>query len=93
MLERIPHRMYFDNDADFYKFAVVPQIVPNQRTCKDGSKIMSMDFNFSKEYQDAVDNNIMFIIQDDRSNIRKNGVVSYRSITKPVCNLGEYRTW
>lgn len=87
---RIPQKMYFDNDDSFYKFCVIPAIVPRERTCTDGRIIKYMDFNMSPEYTAAVDNGVVFVIKDPNSQIYKNQAVSYRTITKPIANLEEY---
>ena len=87
---RIPNKMYFDNDDDFYRFCVVPVIVPKERVQIDGSIRQSMDFNLSHEYNNAVDNGTIFIIKDPNSQIYKHQAVSYRTITKPIVNLEEY---
>ena len=90
MLKLIPQKMYFDSDDDFYKFCVVPVIVPKERISKDGTIIRSMDFNLSNEYHNAVKDGKMFIIKDPNSQICKHQAVSYRTITKPIENLEEY---
>ena len=90
MLKLIPQKMYFDCDDDFYRFCVVPVIVPKERILRYCTIRRSMDFNLSNEYQNAVDNGIQFIIKDPNSQICKHQAVSYRTITKPIENLEEY---
>lgn len=87
---QIPKKMYFDTDDDFYNFCVEPSIVQKERTLKNGESLKSFDFNFTWDYNDAINNNVMFIIKDPNSQIYKNQAVSYRTITKPVSNLEEY---
>jgi len=79
--------IYFDNDNEFYEYAVVPQLVTIPYTSRDGSERYYTDFNFSTEYNDAVNNNMIFMIKDENSQICKRGRVSYRTITKDVSNL------
>ena len=82
--------MYFDSDDDFYKFCVVPVIVPKERVSRDGTIRRSMDFNLSNDYHNAVKDCKIFIIKDPKSQICKHQAVSYRTITKPIENLEEY---
>lgn len=82
--------MYFDCDDDFYRFCVVPVIVPKERISRDGTIRQSMDFNLSNDYQNAVDGGTKFVIKDPNSQIYKRKAVSYRTITKPIVNLEEY---
>lgn len=81
-----PNVRYFDNDDEFYKYCVVPELVPVDL----GNGLYSATFNFSSQYQDDIKNGIRFIIKDEDSKIFKNGAVSYRTITKPVQNLEQY---
>ena len=69
MLKLIPQKMYFDSDDDFYRFCVVPVIVPKERILRDGTIRRSMDFNLSNEYNNAVKNDIIFIIKDPNSDM------------------------
>lgn len=75
--------IYFDTDDDFYKFCVVPSVIVNEDE-------MSYDFDLSPAYYNALADDKYFVIKDMNSNIYKNGCVSYRTITKPVCNLEQY---
>ena len=84
--------IYFDNDDEFYNYAVVPQLIPieTDKVDKYGYPVYYCDWNFSKVYNDAITNNTQFIIKDEDSQIFKHGAVSYRTITKPIQNLQQY---
>lgn len=84
------NKMYFDSDDDFYKFCVDPIIIPVEYITDEGETKYSMDFNFTKSYQDAVNQGKIFIIKDPDSQIFKHQAVSYRTITKPIQNLEQY---
>ena len=72
--------IYFDNDAEFYDYAVNPLL-----TVVNGDNIPYMDWDFTPTYKDALGTNTDFIICDANSQICKHQAVSYRTITKPVC--------
>lgn len=86
MLKLESNKIYFDNDDAFYEFCVIPNIV--LKTSDIGT--MYSDFDFSPQYLDAINQGKIFIIKDENSNIYKHGAVSYKTITKPVSNLGYY---
>ena len=71
--------IFFDNDDEFYKFAVNPLL-----SVTNGDNIPYADWNFTDAYNAAVTDNTDFIICDSNSRICKNQSVSYRTITKPV---------
>lgn len=86
-----PNILNFSSDNDFYRFCVVPVIVPREYVdTVTGQPAYYMDFDFSNQYVDAVKNGVKFCINDEDSQIYKHGCVSYRTITKPVENLIEY---
>lgn len=85
-----PDVIYFDNDDAFYDFCVIPQLIILTRKDKDGNEYKYTDFDFSKQYLDALKNDMKFVIKDQNSEIAKRGEVSYRTITKPVQNLQNY---
>lgn len=84
--------IYFDNDDEFYDYAVVPQLIPIKTDSVDkyGNPVYYCDWNFSSVYNNAIQNNTQFIIKDEDSQIFKHGAVSYRTITKPIQNLQQY---
>lgn len=82
--------LYFEDDDDFYKFAVVPMLVPVEFIDADNCIRHYADFNFSTEYNRAVRDGKKFVIKDPNSQIFKHGAVSYRTITRPVENLEQY---
>lgn len=82
--------MYFNSDDDFYQFCVVPQLNPVEYINSAGEKAYYVDFDFTHEYNKAVEQGINFVIKDENSNIYKNGCVSYRTISKPISNLKPY---
>ena len=80
--------MYFDTDDDFYQFCVEPVLIAREYTNNRGDIDYYSDFNFTNAYQDAIKNNIAFVIRDKNSNILKHkGVVSYKTISKQTQNL------
>ena len=90
--QEYPKVIYFNNDDDFYTFSVNPKLFPKQCTDSTGNVSQYMDFDFTNAYKDAIDNNIEFVILDPNSQIIKhNNVLSYRTISKPVSNLNNYR--
>lgn len=82
--------MYFNTDDDFYQFCIVPQLNTIEYTNNLGNTAYYLDFDFSYEYNKAIENGTNFVIKDENSNIYKNGCVSYRTITKPISNLKQY---
>lgn len=79
-LDQKRNAIYFDNDDEFYTFAVNPLL-----TVSNGDNIPYMDWDFTQSYKNALAANTEFIICDDNSMTCKNQSVSYRTITKPVC--------
>jgi len=74
-------RIYFDNDDDFYAFSVNPTLINKEFIDANGNV---------RYYCDAVNSGKKFIIKDENSNIYKHQAVSFRTISKPVSNLGYY---
>lgn len=87
---RITSKMFFDSDDDFYKFCVVPELIPIEYVNNNGETKYFTDFNLSNAYHDAIAQGKKFIIKDPNSQIYKHQAVSYRTITKPIQNLEEY---
>lgn len=79
--------IYFDNDQEFYEYAVIPELVSIPYTDKLGVDGYYTDFNFTPQYNNAINNGMTFIIKDKNSQIYKRGAVSYRTITKEISNL------
>ena len=89
---KVPQVMFFDNDDDFYTFCVTPQIVARNYINHNGEMDQYGDFDFTPAYNDAINKGIQFVILDPNSQIIKhNNVVSYRTISKKVQNLNNYR--
>ena len=84
------NRIYFDNDDDFYAFSVNPTLVTKEFVDANGNVGYYCDFDFTPQYYDAVNAGKKFIIKDENSNIYKHQAVSFRTISKPVSNLGYY---
>ena len=82
--------MRFKNDEEFFNFCVNPTLVINEcgAPCIEGTYYQT--FNFTKDYNDAVNNGKQFMICDENSQIYKRGAVSYKTITKKVNNLVPY---
>ena len=83
-------KLFFNSDDEFYKFCVVPEIIPVEYVNPEGETKYYMDFNFTHAYNDAIKQGKVFIIKDPNSKIYKHQAVSYRTITKPIQNLEEY---
>lgn len=83
-------KLFFNSDDEFYKFCVVPEIIPVEYINQAGETKYYMDFNLSNAYNDAISQGKKFIIKDPNSQIFKRQAVSYRTITKPIQNLEEY---
>ena len=79
--------IYFDNDQEFYDYAVIPELVPVKYISKSGEERYYTDFNFTPQYNNAVKDGITFIIKDEDSQIYKHGCVSFRTISKDIPNL------
>ena len=84
--------IYFDNDDEFYIYAVKPELIPikTDHIDKYGNPVYYTDWNFTDVYNNAINNGSTFIIKDENSQIFKHGAVSYRTITKPIQNLEQY---
>jgi hypothetical protein len=79
--------IYFDSDNEFYEYCVVPELVPVQYIDSNGNEKYYTDFNFTPQYNNAVNNGMRFVIKDEDSQIYKHGCVSYRTISKDIQNL------
>lgn len=79
--------IYFDSDNEFYDYCVVPELVPVQYIDSEGNEKYYSDFNFTPQYNSAINNNMRFVIKDEDSQIYKHGCVSYRTISKDIQNL------
>ena len=80
--------IYFDNDKEFYEFCIVPQLVSVDYTNPSGQVCQYCDFNFTNDYQEALNTNKKFVMRDKKSSIiKRNNTVSYRTISKRVNNL------
>lgn len=83
--------MCFDTDDDFYTFCVNPVLVVKEYTNKNGEIDQYSDFDFTNDYNDAINRNIAFVIRDKNSQILKHkGIVSYRTVSKQTQNLLPY---
>lgn len=90
-LTKNPNVIYFNSDDEFYKFCVVPVIIPKEFiNPNNGETMYKMDFDFSNDYLDAINSGKRFIIKDENSQIYKRGCVSYRTVTKRINNLDKY---
>ncbi|SRR5574344_330647 len=75
----------FDNDEDFFKFAVDTILVIDNNG--------GFDWNFTEAYNDCITKGTNFIIKGE-SQIFKRGRVSYRTVAKRVDNmLPDYMLW
>lgn len=79
--------IYFDSDNEFYDYCVVPELVPVQYIDSEGNEKYYSDFNFTPQYNNAVNNGMRFVIKNEDSQIYKHGCVSYRTISKDIQNL------
>lgn len=79
--------IYFDSDNEFYDYCVVPELVPVQYIDSEGNEKYYSDFNFTSQYNNAVNNGMRFVIKNEDSQIYKHGCVSYRTISKDIQNL------
>lgn len=92
MTDKEKNIIYFDNDDEFYEYAVVPEIVAYKTNHIDkfGYPIYYYDWNFSDMYNDDIKNGMLYMIKDENSQIFKHGAVTYSTITKSVPNLQQY---
>lgn len=79
--------IYFDDDQEFYDYAVIPNLKVVNYVGNDGSERYHTDFDLSSQYFNALNNGMTFVIKDPNSQIYKHGCVSYRTISKPIENL------
>jgi hypothetical protein len=84
-IDRKRNAIFFDNDDEFYQFAVNPLL-----TVSNGDNIPYVDWNFTDVYNSALKDNTDFIICDGNSQICKHQAVSFRTITKPVSVKNNY---
>jgi hypothetical protein len=81
-------KMVFDTDDDFYTFCLIPELIVKKSEKEfKGKPLYYTDFEFTKQYLDAVEKNVHFYIKDPDSRIAKNKCVSYRTHTKPIENI------
>lgn len=77
---------YFENDDEFYSYAVDPRIIPMK--LKEG--VYYTTFNFTPQYLSDVDNGVIFVIKDVNSKIFKHKAVCVGLMNKRVQNLEQY---
>jgi hypothetical protein len=86
-----PNIIYFENDDEFYKFAVVPELIVKKGYVEHlGKEVFYTDFDFTNNYIDAVNSGKSFVIKDPDSKVYKHKSVSFRTECKPVSNLKKY---
>ena len=78
--------IYFDNDQEFYDYCVNPALIPVKFNL-NGIDGCYYTFNFTPQYDKAIEDNMTFIIKDDESKICKRGAVSVNTITKEIQNI------
>lgn len=78
------NRMFFKNDDEFINFCLKsdPTIYHN-----DEYNFRYFDYDFTDEYNNAINNGINFIINDPNSLVFKRKAVNKGLITKPIQNL------
>ena len=81
--------MYFANDDEFAEFCINPCPVVSQ-VLVAGKPVYFENYQFTKQYLDAVANGIRFCIKDLRSHVNKDGLLGYRTCTKPIDNIEIY---
>jgi len=91
-MEVIDKTIYFNNDDEFFDYCVIPSLVPIEYNI-NGTQGYYYTFNFTPQYNKAINDGITFIIKDDNSQIYKHGKVSYKTITKDVQNLEEWNKY
>lgn len=82
--------MYFVNDDDFAVWCMDPEIKVYNELDTLGNPITVCDYEFSKQYLDAVAAGKRFCIQDLTSHVNKDGYLGYRSTTKKIDNVERY---
>lgn len=74
--------MYFDTDDEFTDFCLNSN--PTIIATDTGT---FYDYDFTPMYNDAIANGVQFMINDDKSKVKKRGCVCRGLITKRVENL------
>lgn len=82
-----PNVLYFDDDDDFTRFCMDPDIKTYEYTDAEGNVKYKADYEFSPSYKSAIEKGTTFVILDPNSRILKNGDLTYRSTTKTIDNL------
>ena len=82
--------LIFDDDDQFYNFCVNPKLNIKTKKLETGQDINYYDFDFTHDYNKALEMGKRFKIKDENSQICKHGAVSYRTITKRIDNLDPY---
>lgn len=77
----------FDNDEEFFNFSVSPNFEVNYSNTSDR---YFYTINFTDDYNNAISNDIYFIINDENSQIEKHNCVTYKTISKKIQNLEPY---
>lgn len=72
----------FKNDDEFIIFAIKQEPV-----FYTSNGITYFDFDFSDNYNDCINNNEFFKIEDEMSNIKKRKELNYRLIVKKINNI------
>ena len=86
-LEPCPKVMCFENDDEFFDFAVNP-LIRVMEDPKSGTHYY--DYDLTTNYNDALKDNVEFIIRDPNSLISKRNCVSYKLISKKIQNMHPY---
>lgn len=73
----------FSDDEDFFNFAVSPFDV-FRRT---DTGILYHDWDFTAAYNQAVEEGVKFLIEDENSLVAKRKCVCFRTVCKPVENV------
>lgn len=84
--QKQPITRYFENDDEFYSYAVDPRIVP----MKSKAGVYYTTFNFTPQYLSDVDSGVKFVIKDVNSKIFKHKAVCVGIMNKRVQNLEQY---
>ena len=84
--QKQPITRFFENDDEFYNYAVDPRIIP----MKSDEGFYYTTFNFTPQYLSDVDNGVVFVIKDVNSKIFKHKAVSVGIMNKRVQNLEQY---
>lgn len=73
----------FTDDEDFFNFAVSPYDVFNRTE----AGTLYHDWNFTSDYNKAVEEGVKFVIEDENSLVAKRKCVCFRTVCKPVENV------